>query len=96
VTQRILQFGASHFPRAHADLFVHQARVAGQDIGPITIVKTTTGKTRNERVSDILQNHQLKVERHVKAFTSWVGGACRGASVMSASARSRQCEGGNG
>jgi tagaturonate reductase len=50
VSRRILQFGTSRFLQAHADLFVHQAREAGQDIGPITIVKTTNGGARQERV----------------------------------------------
>jgi tagaturonate reductase len=50
VSQRILQFGTSRFLQAHADLFVHQARAAGQEIGPITIVKTTSASARNERV----------------------------------------------
>jgi tagaturonate reductase len=50
MNRRILQFGTSRFLQAHADLFVHQARRAGQDIGPITIVKTTKGGVRNARV----------------------------------------------
>lgn len=49
MSRRILQFGASRFLQAHADLFVHQAREDGQDIGPITIVKTTGSIARNER-----------------------------------------------
>jgi tagaturonate reductase len=47
---RILQFGTSRFLQAHADLFVHEARVQGQDIGPITIVKTTNTDSRANRV----------------------------------------------
>jgi tagaturonate reductase len=50
MTQRILQFGTSRFLQAHADLFVHEARQAGQNIGPITIVKTTRGGARDVRV----------------------------------------------
>jgi tagaturonate reductase len=50
VSRRILQFGTSRFLQAHADLFVHEARQAGQDIGPITIVKTTQGGNRGSRV----------------------------------------------
>ena len=50
MTRRILQFGTSRFLQAHADLFVHEARQAGQDIGPITIVKTTQGGPRDGRV----------------------------------------------
>ena len=50
MSRRILQFGTSRFLQAHADLFVHEARQAGQDIGPITIVKTTQGGPRDGRV----------------------------------------------
>ncbi|MBG1230760.1 mannitol dehydrogenase family protein [Aestuariivirga litoralis] len=49
--QRIMQFGTSRFLQAHADLFVHQARQDGQDIGPITIVKTTGAGQRDGRVA---------------------------------------------
>ena len=34
MSRRILQFGTSRFLQAHADLFVHEARIAGQDIVP--------------------------------------------------------------
>lgn len=50
MAKRILQFGTSRFLQAHVDFFVHEARLAGQDIGPITIVKTTAGGTRDGRV----------------------------------------------
>jgi tagaturonate reductase len=50
MSRRILQFGTSRFLQAHADLFVDEARQAGQDIGPITIVKTTRGSARDDRV----------------------------------------------
>ncbi len=50
MTKRILQFGTSRFLQAHVDLFVHEARVSGQDIGPITVVKTTSGVLRAGRV----------------------------------------------
>ena len=42
---RIVQFGTSRFLQAHVDLFVHEAREAGQDVGPVTIVKTTPPST---------------------------------------------------
>ena len=48
---RVLQFGTSRFLQAHADLFIHEAREAGQDIGPICIVKTTPGAERAGRVA---------------------------------------------
>jgi tagaturonate reductase len=49
--RRIIQFGTSRFLQAHADLFVHQARQAGQDVGPITVVKTTQGGDRAGRIA---------------------------------------------
>jgi tagaturonate reductase len=49
--RRIIQFGTSRFLQAHADLFVHQAREAGQDIGPIAVVKTTQGGDRAGRIA---------------------------------------------
>lgn len=51
MTKRLIQFGTSRFLQAHADLFIHEARVAGQDIGPITVVKTTRGSERSGRIS---------------------------------------------
>ena len=48
---RIVQFGTSRFLQAHADLFVHEAREAGQATGPITVVKTTQGGDRAGRVA---------------------------------------------
>ena len=50
MAQRVLQFGTSRFLQAHVDLFVHQARQSGQDIGPITIVKTTASEPRSRRI----------------------------------------------
>lgn len=49
MAKRILQFGTSRFLQAHVDLFVHEARRQGQDIGPITVVKTTLGGPRDNR-----------------------------------------------
>jgi tagaturonate reductase len=51
MTKRIIQFGTSRFLQAHADLFIHEARMSGQDIGPITVVKSTSGTERAGRVS---------------------------------------------
>ena len=51
MANRILQFGTSRFLQAHADLFVHEARKAGQVIGPIAVVKTTLGGAREGRVA---------------------------------------------
>ena len=50
---RVTQFGTSRFLQAHADLFIDQARQSGQDIGPITVVKTTLGPERAGRVRAI-------------------------------------------
>jgi tagaturonate reductase len=50
MTNRILQFGTSRFLQAHADLFVHQAHAQGQDVGPITVVKTTNSASRASRI----------------------------------------------
>jgi len=41
--ETILQFGAGRFLRAFADLFVHQARAAGQSVGKIVVVQSTAG-----------------------------------------------------
>ena len=44
MAKRILQFGTSRFLQAHVDFFSSMRRgLSGQDIGPITIVKTTAG-----------------------------------------------------
>jgi len=51
MTNRILQFGTSRFLQAHVDLFVHEAREAGQDAGPIAVVKTTSDAGREGRVA---------------------------------------------
>ena len=48
--RRILQFGTSRFLQAHVDLFVHEAREDGQDVGPITVVKTTPPGVRDQRI----------------------------------------------
>ena len=50
MSRRIVQFGTSRFLQAHVDLFVHEARASGQDIGPITIVQTTADVGRSTRV----------------------------------------------
>jgi tagaturonate reductase len=39
--ETILQFGAGRFLRAFADLFIHQANEAGQNIGRIVVVQST-------------------------------------------------------
>lgn len=51
MTERVFQFGTGRFLRAHADLFIDEARNAGQPAGPITVVKTTAGGTRAGRIA---------------------------------------------
>lgn len=48
---RIIQFGTSRFLQAHVDLFVHEARAAGQDAGPVTVIQTTGSAERAGRVA---------------------------------------------
>jgi tagaturonate reductase len=55
MVRRIIQFGTSRFLQAHVDLFVHEARLAGQDIGPISVVKTTSGAERRGRIDAMRQ-----------------------------------------
>lgn len=47
----ILQFGTSRFLQAHADLFFSEARKAGQDCGPVTVVQTTRDAARARRLA---------------------------------------------
>ncbi|MDF2997311.1 MAG: altronate oxidoreductase [Xanthobacteraceae bacterium] len=51
MSRRIVQFGTSRFLQAHVDLFVHEAREAGQDIGPITVVQASGARERAGRVA---------------------------------------------
>lgn len=51
MSRRIVQFGTSRFLQAHVDLFVHEAREAGQDIGPITVVQASGSSARAGRVA---------------------------------------------
>ncbi|GAB4071930.1 D-mannonate oxidoreductase [Ancylobacter sonchi] len=51
VSTRIVQFGTSRFLQAHVDLFVHEAREVGQDIGPIAVVQASGSAARAGRVS---------------------------------------------
>jgi len=41
--ETILQFGGGNFLRAFADLFVHEANQAGQNVGRIVVVQSTEG-----------------------------------------------------
>lgn len=59
MSRRILQFGTSRFLQAHVDLFVHEAREDGQDVGPITIVKTTSDASRDARVGALADGYPV-------------------------------------
>jgi len=39
--ETVLQFGAGRFLRAFADLFIHQANAAGQNVGGVVVVQST-------------------------------------------------------
>jgi tagaturonate reductase len=47
----ILQFGTSRFLQAHADLFLHEARAAGQDVPPVVIIQTSGAPERAGRLA---------------------------------------------
>jgi tagaturonate reductase len=59
LSRRILQFGTSRFLQAHVDLFVHETRQAGADVGPITVVKTTGDATRDGRVAALARGYPV-------------------------------------
>lgn len=47
----MFQFGTSRFLQAHVDLFASEARDAGQNVPPITIIQTTQDPERARRVA---------------------------------------------
>lgn len=51
MTRVVLQFGTSRFLQAHADLFLHEAREAGQDVAPVVIVQTSGSAARAGRLA---------------------------------------------
>ena len=61
MTRRIIQFGTSRFLQAHVDLFVHEARLSGQPIGPITVVKTTSDRDRARRIAALKRGHPFPI-----------------------------------
>ena len=61
MSRRVIQFGTSRFLQAHADLFIHEARLAGQDIGPVTVVKTTAGGDRAGRIAALKRGQPYPV-----------------------------------
>lgn len=42
--ERILQFGGGNFVRAFVDVFVHEANVAGQEVGGVVVVQSTASQ----------------------------------------------------
>lgn len=58
----ILQFGTSRFLQAHADLFVSEARAAGQDVGPITVVQSSGDPTRATRLAALTDGYDVRIE----------------------------------
>jgi tagaturonate reductase len=50
VSGRIIQFGTSRFLQAHVGVFGHDARVSGQDVGPIAVVQASNSTDRAGRV----------------------------------------------
>ncbi|SFU88590.1 tagaturonate reductase [Methylobacterium sp. 174MFSha1.1] len=50
-SRRVVQFGTSRFLQAHADLFIHEAREAGQAVGPVAVVQTSGAASRAGRVA---------------------------------------------
>ena len=59
----ILQFGTSRFLQAHVDLFVSEARKAGQECGPIAVVQTTASADSRRRLDffDSGQPYQVHI-----------------------------------
>jgi len=51
MTGLVLQFGTSRFLQAHAGLFLHEAREAGQDVPPVVIVQTSGSAERAGRLA---------------------------------------------
>lgn len=81
-TTPILQFGTSRFLLAHADLFVSEAMAAGNAVGPITIVQTTSnpqsvrrlsalssGNGYPVRIRGLVNGERIDEERHGRAVT---------------------------
>ncbi|WP_179381603.1 mannitol dehydrogenase family protein [Jannaschia marina] len=58
----VLQFGTSRFLQAHADLFFSEARDAGQDVGPITVVQTSGDAGRAERLAALAAGFDVRIE----------------------------------
>jgi tagaturonate reductase len=68
----ILQFGTSRFLQAHVDLFVSEARAAGQDAGPIAVAQTTSSPDSRRRLAFFDSGRPYRVR---------VQGLARGATI---------------
>ena len=62
----ILQFGTSRFLQAHADLFISQCMMSGQNVGPITVVQTSGSPERAQRLSGLTMPGGFPV--HIKGL----------------------------
>ncbi|WP_299949506.1 mannitol dehydrogenase family protein [uncultured Ruegeria sp.] len=58
----IMQFGTSRFLQAHADLFISEARLAGQDVGPISVVQSSGDAARAGRLQALAVPFPVKIE----------------------------------
>lgn len=66
----IIQFGTSRFLQAHADLILSQSRENGQDVGLITIVKTTSSPVSRARIASFAQGTSFPV--HIRGLENGV------------------------
>lgn len=62
MTTPILQLGTSRVLQAHADLFVSEARKAGQNVGPITVVQSSGDASRSARLKALESGFPVRVE----------------------------------
>ena len=60
MTRRNIQFGTSRLLQAHVDLFVHEAGRSGDDIGPITVVKTSRAADRGRRIPPLSAEFRIR------------------------------------
>ena len=51
MTGRVIQFGTSRFLQAHVDLFLHEARQAGQQVPPVCVVQSSGSSQRAGRIA---------------------------------------------
>ncbi|WP_196260751.1 mannitol dehydrogenase family protein [Pelagibacterium limicola] len=61
MSRSVIQFGTSRFLQAHADLMLSEARDAGQDVGPVTVVETTGSPASRARVAAFAMGQSFPV-----------------------------------